>query len=218
MSQHVYMDCVSFYHPTSDGRSLGIISPLDRWRNQCPQSLPQAHAESGSKLTGLPPGALRESCRLGSWSSPHGGSRPWLLGLWVTPDGRDSHPLQPQTCLLPASSSWWSGSQDGVSFQRMKSQPRNKVRASLVAQWLRIRLPMQGTRVRALVWEDPTCRGAAGPVSHNCWACASGACAPQQERPRWWEARAPRWRGAPACHNWRKPSHRDKDPTQPEIN
>ena len=33
-------------------------------------------------------------------------------------------------------------------------------RASLVAQWLRIRLPMQGTRVRALVQEDPTCRGA----------------------------------------------------------
>ena len=40
-------------------------------------------------------------------------------------------------------------------------------RASLVAQWLRIRLPMQGTRVRAPVWEDPTCHGAAGPVSHN---------------------------------------------------
>ena len=41
-------------------------------------------------------------------------------------------------------------------------------RASLVAQWLRICLPMQGTRVRALVWEDPTCRGATRPVSHNC--------------------------------------------------
>ena len=39
--------------------------------------------------------------------------------------------------------------------------------ASLVAQWLRVCLPMQGTRVRALVWEDPTCRGATGPVSHN---------------------------------------------------
>ena len=39
--------------------------------------------------------------------------------------------------------------------------------ASLVAQWLRICLPMQGTRVRALVWEDPTCHGATGPVSHN---------------------------------------------------
>ena len=45
---------------------------------------------------------------------------------------------------------------------------RIKTRASLVAQWLRICLLMQGTRVRALVWEDPTCRGAAGPVSHNC--------------------------------------------------
>ena len=88
-------------------------------------------------------------------------------------------------------------------------------RASLVARWLRICLPVRGTRVRALVWEDPTCRGATGPVSHNCWACASGACAPQQERPRWWEARALRWRAVPTCHNWRKPSHRDEDPTQP---
>ena len=57
-------------------------------------------------------------------------------------------------------------------------------RASLVVQWLRVRLPMQGTRVRALVWEDPTCRGATGPVSRNYWACASGACAPQQNRLR----------------------------------
>ena len=44
--------------------------------------------------------------------------------------------------------------------------------SSLVAQWLRIRLPMQGTRVRALVREDPTCRGASEPVCHNYWACA----------------------------------------------
>ena len=40
-------------------------------------------------------------------------------------------------------------------------------RASLVAQWLRILLPMQSTRVRALVWEDPTCRRATKPVHHN---------------------------------------------------
>ena len=39
--------------------------------------------------------------------------------------------------------------------------------ASLVALWLGVCLPMQGTRVRALVWEDPTCRGATKPVSHN---------------------------------------------------
>ncbi|KAJ8782003.1 hypothetical protein J1605_010516 [Eschrichtius robustus] len=39
--------------------------------------------------------------------------------------------------------------------------------ASLVAQWLRIRLPMQGTRVQALVQEDPTCCRAPKPVHHN---------------------------------------------------
>ena len=44
---------------------------------------------------------------------------------------------------------------------------KKESRASLVAQWLRICLPVQGTRVRALVWEDPTCHGATGPVSHN---------------------------------------------------
>ncbi|XP_061028207.1 ubiquitin-conjugating enzyme E2 W isoform X1 [Eubalaena glacialis] len=38
---------------------------------------------------------------------------------------------------------------------------------SLVARWLRIHLPMQGTRVRALVQEDSTCRGATKPVRHN---------------------------------------------------
>ena len=39
--------------------------------------------------------------------------------------------------------------------------------ASLVAQLLRICLLMQRTRVQALIWEDPTCCGATGPVSHN---------------------------------------------------
>ncbi|KAJ8795232.1 hypothetical protein J1605_002856 [Eschrichtius robustus] len=45
--------------------------------------------------------------------------------------------------------------------------PSGAKRASLVAQWLSICLLMQGARVRALVWEDPTCRGATRPVSHN---------------------------------------------------
>ena len=44
---------------------------------------------------------------------------------------------------------------------------RRSNRASLVAQWLGICLLMQGTRVRALGWEDPTCRGATKPVCHN---------------------------------------------------
>ena len=57
----------------------------------------------------------------------------------------------------------------------------HKCWVSLVAQWLRVGLPMQGTRVWALVWEDPACRRATRPMSHNYWACVSGACAPQGE-------------------------------------
>ena len=45
-------------------------------------------------------------------------------------------------------------------------------RASLVAQWQRIHLPMQETRVQSLIQEDPTCQGAAKPMCHNYWACA----------------------------------------------
>ena len=43
---------------------------------------------------------------------------------------------------------------------------------SLVVQWLRVCLPMKETRVRVLIWEDPTCRGATKPVRHNYGACA----------------------------------------------
>ena len=79
---------------------------------------------------------------------------------------------------------------------------------------------MQGTRVRALVREDPTCRGATKPVHHNYWACALArepqllspratttearaprARAPQQEKPSQWEACAPQQRVAPARRN-----------------
>ena len=38
------------------------------------------------------------------------------------------------------------------------------VETSLVVQWLKICLPMQGTWVQSLVWEDPTCHRAAKPV------------------------------------------------------
>ena len=59
-----------------------------------------------------------------------------------------------------------------LSMAQEKPKPKviqnDDLGASLVAQWLRVCLPMQGTWVRALVWEDPTCRGATRPVSHNC--------------------------------------------------
>ena len=92
--------------------------------------------------------------------------------------------------------------------------------ASLVAQWLRIHLPMQGTQVRALVREKPTCHGATKPVHHNYWVCALEPTshnyrsphattteahaprtrAPQQKKPPQ-EAHAPQRREIPARRN-----------------
>ena len=47
------------------------------------------------------------------------------------------------------------------------SQPGYQEWTSLVAQWLRIHLPMQETQVRAPVQEDPTCHRETKPVSFN---------------------------------------------------
>ena len=43
---------------------------------------------------------------------------------------------------------------------------KRKFWASLVVQWLKSCLAMQGTPVRSLVWEDITCQGTSKPV-HN---------------------------------------------------
>ena len=88
---------------------------------------------------------------------------------------------------------------------------------SLVVQWLRIRLPKQGARVWALVREDPTCRGATKPVSHNYWsprAATTEACAPQLQKP----ARLELVLRNKRSHRNEKPAHSNKDPMQPKVN
>ena len=92
---------------------------------------------------------------------------------------------------------------------------------SLVAQWLRIRLPMEGTPVRSLAQEDPTCCGATkrfapqlmsqhsrarepqllSPRATTTVACAPRARALQQDKPLQWEACTRQQRVAPARHN-----------------
>ena len=47
---------------------------------------------------------------------------------------------------------------------------KGQLGTSLVAQWLRIHLPMQGTQVQALGREDSTCHRATKPMHHNCWS------------------------------------------------
>ena len=65
------------------------------------------------------------------------------------------------------------GDDGNIHQQRRNNQTRGyflafKKNVGLhVAQWLRIRLPMGGTRVRALVREDPACREATKPMRHN---------------------------------------------------
>ena len=85
---------------------------------------------------------------------------------------------------------------------------KTNVWASLVVQWLRICLPMQGSWVQPLVWEDPICHGATKPVCHNYWAWAVEpashnywACEPQLLKPA---------RLEPVLHN--KRSHRSEKP------
>ena len=108
------------------------------------------------------------------------GNRVWILALLHT------------SCMILSKSLTFS----------VSSSLKKDHRTSLVVQWLRIFLPGQGTRVRALVQEDPTCHRATEPASHNYWART-----PQLLKPAHLE---------PVLHNKRshrseKPVHRNKE-------
>ena len=87
---------------------------------------------------------------------------------------------------------------------------RKALRTSLVAQGLRIRLPIQGTWGRSLVREDLTCRRATKPMCHNYWslrATTTEAHVPQQLKPACLE---PVLRNKKSHHN-EKATHRSKE-------
>ena len=60
---------------------------------------------------------------------------------------------------------------------------KKRMGTSLVCQWLRVHLPIQGTQVQSLIREDPTCHETTKPVPHNYWSRSRRAHAPQQEKP-----------------------------------
>ena len=60
-------------------------------------------------------------------------------------------------------------SQFALQTSRLPSFKNEPGRSSLVAQWIRIHLPMQWTQVQSLVREDSTCCETSKPVCHNCW-------------------------------------------------
>ena len=88
---------------------------------------------------------------------------------------------------------------------------------------------MQGTQVRALVREDPTCRGATKPVRHNYWVCGLEpvshnywACGLQPVSHNYWACMSQLLKPArlePVLRNKRshfneKPAHHNEDPMQ----
>ena len=118
-----------------------------------------------------------------------------------------SHSLLSVQCNLQNITTDWAPKQRWRPSYLLLSQTL-KWGTSLVAQWLRIRLAMQGTRVRALVREDSTCQAATKPVCHNYWAHMPQLLKPvhlepvlHNEKPLQWEARAPQRRVAPTHCN-----------------
>ena len=90
----------------------------------------------------------------------------------------------------PMKYSSWASSQGVISGLQEElwkhAKKETHTETYLVAQWLRPCPPIQGTWVRAVVWDDPTYCGATKPVRHDYWACALEstshnywACAPQ---------------------------------------
>ena len=74
---------------------------------------------------------------------------------------------------------------------------------------------MQGTRVRALVREDPTCREATKPVRHNYWACAPEPVLHNKGSPAMRSLRIAT-KSSPRSPQLEKPAHSNEDPTQPK--
>ena len=123
---------------------------------------------------------------------------------WARKAGQFSFCAQRRTCALhlvnPEAPGWLGhapGQQCGpclllhVPLWRLTYQThlrwlvqQSVLGASLVVQWLRIRLPMQRTWVQSLVQEGPPRRGASKLMSRSYWAPCPGAWAAQEQPPQ----------------------------------
>ena len=140
-------------------------------------------AQVGCMRQVLGPGALGRSRGIGSrgrweWGSGWGiHVYPWLIHVNVW-----QKPLQ--YCKV-------------ISLQLIKKKKKEVYfKTSLVAQWIRICLPIQRKWVQFLVQEDGTCLRATKPCSKTTEAGAPGAHASQQQEPMRWEA----WVAPARCH------------------
>ena len=86
----------------------------------------------------------------------------------------------------------------------------------LVVQWWRDWLPVQGTWVRSLVQEYPTCCGVTKPVHHNYWSCAQSPCSATKKPPQG-EVHTPQLERSLHLPQLEKSPSSDEDPAQPKI-
>ena len=100
-------------------------------------------------------------------NSPTLEGAPWTGGAWerrvlkATEDFNGSHELV--AVGTAAMRHWWLFSRCSGKIQMTVDFPGSRVD--------RNRLPLQGTQVRSLAWEDSTCHRATKCMCHNYWAC-----------------------------------------------
>ena len=103
------------------------------------------------------------------------------------------HNQQPHVILLslPAFHCHWpDGLQGLLYFSHSLFPEKSNTRTSLVVQWLKIHLPIQGTGVWSLIWEDSTGCRQLSPCATTAKPMYPRICVLQQEMPRKWEAHA----------------------------
>ena len=148
--------------PLAAGLGMGHGGGMCSSTAAAPAGTGQGPARSSSPEAGrapLPDPAPRGESQGGS----HGAIAAWETGLFLFLESLWIKSSQSQASALP----WWTEVLWFILTGLMNLNCSS--RASLVAQWLRICLPIQRTRVPALVREDPTCRGATKPVHHYYW-------------------------------------------------
>ena len=99
----------------------------------------------------------------------------WHLKRWMA-SGRWSSevkkriPMEYLSGFFTTTGTKWYIKQKKKKFQNWDKRQKACEKASLMAQWYRICLPMQKTGVQSLVQYDATCHGATNSKCHNHWA------------------------------------------------
>ena len=108
------------------------------------------------------------------------------------------------------------GGRGGIKSDKCQLQKYEKLRTSLVVQWLGVCLLMQGTWVLTLVQEYSTHEGQLGPSPQLLSLCSQDPCNGGSHLSE--EPMCPSQRVAPTRCPQKRPGSRNEDPKQSKIN